>query len=297
MHWKYPLWLWAQIFPLFVLAAAIAAYAIQRRRLLRFGDRRVLRVPRRISWQLLRALLFVLGGACAAAVLAEPDWYARGVPSSTPSLDIILDLTSGAQPAGQADPGWETFYDSVDSLCAAAPGSRMSLYGLGYAEGLEVPQTSDVEGLLLVLNGFLPRKEKPTAVEASAELAARLVRQAGADSLRVVMISSRTREDLQKFWVSIPKSASTPLLLRIPVEGGAPEFGLPAGSAGWIWSGQTATLRSFLAGRSVRDRSWPAPWNRLSAVQAVALAGFLLLLGEIAGPLIVRSWIGGKSVD
>ncbi len=263
----------------------------------RFGDPRVLGVPRRVSWHLLRVLLLVLGAACAAALLAEPAWHARRDPSSPPSLDLILDFTPGAQSPVYADQIWETFCDSVDSLCALALASRISLYGLGYADGLEIPPTTDAEGLLLVLNGFLPRNGKSTPGEISANLTARLARQSGTDSLRVVVISSRTREDLQRLWLSVPESATSLMVVRMPMEGGAPEFGLPASTGDWIWSGQTEAVRKFIAGRRVRDEGWPAAWYRLSALQAIALAGFLCLLGEFAGPLVLRSRTGGTSVE
>lgn len=291
MHWEHPAWLWAQSVPLLALLASIAAYLLQKRRMRRFGDNVILGVTYRSGRRLLRALLLALAASCAAAITAGPVRKSAGESHAPPSVKIVLDFKVEKSP-GETARVWEVFCDGVELLSALVPSARLSVSGLEDAEGLVIPETSDVDGLLLILNGFLPRETKMDSAQVSEKLAALLARKDASSMGRIVLVSTRTRRELEDLWLSLPTVANKPLLMRLPPEGDPSEYGLPGSRGDWNWSGQEETVRRFLENQ-VTGWNWPAQLKLFSITQSLAFAGFLFLLMEIAAPLFTRAGTGG----
>lgn len=294
MHWMRPSWLWAEILPLLVLSAAVVGYGLQRRRLERFGDCQVLGVSDHTIRRAASALLLAFGIACVAAVPAGPYREEQDVAMAVPAIEILLDFKSAGESKREAESLWEDLCDSVDSLVALSPSCRFSVYCAGNPLELLVPETLDAQGLLLVLNGTLPPNAGGRPDRLQEALAALLPRKARNEQRSVVVVSTRTREELTRLSLLEAQPAVNPLFLRIAAETGFAEYGIHRVKGGWSWSRQPAFLRSYLDSSMRADQQRPSLWGRFSAMQFFAFAGFFLLSVECICPLLVRSSDGGK---
>ncbi len=288
MYWKYPAWLWAQSLPLLVFLALITGRVLQLRRIRLFGDRQILQVAPRTTWWATRTILLVLGTASIAAILAGPSENTYGVSSTVPVIDLIIDYRSDNTPGGEAEQSWEAFCDNIGSLVTLAPFGRFSVFGPDDPAMKLVSDTADSEGLLLLLNSMQPQHTGRPADTLGRELHVLFRRGAEREERNVVLLSSRTREELLLLGLSVPQPARKPLFIRLPRGKHAAEYGIPVEGNAYAWSDTPDALAKLLLGRENPDERARPLSRRLSRAQVFAFAGFLLLFDEFVGPLSFR---------
>jgi hypothetical protein len=289
--WRYPSWLWIELFPLLVFSVLAISYATQRRRMKRFGNLRVLGLASNIALPLLRSLLLVSGVACVAAIPADP--YQPGVESISgeSTVGIYCDLQPAPVPEMPDERKWEDLCDGVEMLVALSPSARFSVYGPGDPLTTLVPKTTDTEGMLLMLNGSPPASAGGDGGSLTRGVAALLSGQK--DELRkIVVLSTRPPEELAGVWSSLPPAGAL-MFVRIAAEGAPTEYG-SAGDAGTlVWSRQGGSLWSFLNSDRNSGRRHLPPGQLLSPTQYLALGGFIMIAAEFLIPLRVRTRIRG----
>ena len=284
MHWTNPSWLWAQVLPLLALSVAVTGFSLQRRRLARFGDPQILHLSAHGARRAMRILLTAAGIACVTAVLAGPYWREPKALGEVPSTKILIDFRLEEESGREAERRWQELCDSVDLLLSQAPTSRFSVFLAKAPVELLVPDTFDAQGLLLVLNGAFShdRLQSPGKLrDALASLPAGM----GEEPKRIVIVSTRTREELADLRISADPAVG-PLFLRVVQETGLSEFAVAPVRGDWVWSSEAKIMRSYLDATSGDGRHPLTPWDRLSAVQLFAFAGFLFLAADSALPFI-----------
>ncbi len=283
MEWNHPSWLPAVILPIGVLAAAVAGYGLQRWRLKRFGDSRVLGIRAGLIPQLLRFALLALGVSCAAAILAGPYRDAR-VDPAVDAMRIVLDFRPTVESGPENQRLWEDYCDGAASVEAMFPSGRFSVYAAGNPVRQLVPETSDAEGLSMVLGAAAPVGPADSGDRLQENLAT-LLSLKEERAFRVAVITSRTREDLARLDSALPLSGRPLLFVRIPPGRGAFEFGIANGRGGWSWGEASEVIRRLAGGKDRGGPWWRSLLERLTATQLLGLAGFLFLLMELSFPL------------
>ncbi len=296
MHWEYPARLWAQILILLLLAGEVGSAALRRTRFERFGSPSVLGFSGRTVGQIVRVALMLLGTACVAAILAGPVGKKAGI-ASEPSITVLLDCTSQDESSEVTQNRWEAYCDTVALLSDLAPNRRLSVYCSNNAAKPIVHETYDGEGLLMILSRMLPQPPGGGQDRLRDSLASILAAGKEDTSRRIVLVSSRAREALTRMDPSSLSSGARPLVLRLPQGGEEPsEFCIPEQKGIWTWNSRPDFLRGYLD-RGSQPQTPHFVWNRLSAVQLFALAGYLMLLADFTFRVIGASRSGGANAQ
>jgi len=281
---------------LLVLLAALVGQRLRRRRLGRFGDYQVLGVSAQTARRTASALLLGLGIACVAAIPADPYREPQEVAKAIPLIEVVLDFSFSGEARREAESRWEDLCAGVDQIVELSRSARFSVYGPGKPLELLIPDTLDVQGVLLILNGTYHGDAKGAPDNLPGALAALLHGRAEDRYRRVIVVSTRTREELTRLWLSEAQPMVRPLFLRMTAETESAEYGIPTVKGGWSWSRQPEFLRGYLTSSLPGDEHSYSPWKRFSAIQLFAFAGFFLLSAEFIYPLFIQSSAGGRGL-
>ncbi len=284
MYWSHQSWLWAEILPVFAVLAAAVAHFLRGRRMKRFGETKVLGTSAHPIRHIAGAVLVAAGVACAAAVPAGPRWRRSDSPTEPGLTQIILDFKCEGDSGQEAQDLWDDLCDQIDLLLSQALSPRFSLRGVANASDLEIPDTFDRLGLLLILTGHTPdcSRRIPANLQDVEES---LSSQSGEHQRRIV-VSTRSREALSPLQIPADTDGEKPLVIRIAGETHSAEWAVVPVNGEWTWGREQQILRRHLSPAVADDQRRQPLWKRLSAVQLLALAGFIFLSVDALLPIL-----------
>lgn len=259
------------LLPMCILAAWVLAEWRRRRRLEAFGDPCLLGISRRWPPRILAAALFAAALTATGVIVTAPPGVPEEADESANACALLIDGQAVAGSPGASGSARERLERAVEVVVGEGEGLRFSVHVAAGELRPVVPETFDRQGILLMMQGFLPeggRAAPGTLRRCLEELCAR--ERAPASRLKVVVISGRATEDLAG---ELQAPGACPVLLFRPESSAEPpEFAAIGAEGVRHWGGDPGILRRFLADRE----SAPPAAGPSSAVPR--LAGLALIL-------------------
>lgn len=259
------------LLPLCIFAAWALAEWRRRRRLAAFADPRLLGISGRWLPRILAAALFAAALTATGGILLVPPEVHDEAGEGPGACALLIDGHSVRTLSGAPEAARDLLERAVEEVVGEGEGLRFSVHAAADALHLVVPETFDRQGILLMMQGFLPdggRAVPGTLRRCVEDLCGRA--SAPAPPPKVVVISARAPEELAAE-LQTP-GACRVLIFRLAKGGEPSEFAAIGAEAIGRSSSDPEILRRFLA-----EQESPPPAGGRSAV-VPRLAGLVLIL-------------------